>query len=111
LEIMESSLSIHTRGTKWLGMQFWGFMSDLVLVHKMWAIPGIHITDSVIAFIYEAEVLKCTKQGSYMGIWQLFALADVLKCSVMSSYPMFVRAEIREGQNVSLGISLWVVRW
>jgi hypothetical protein len=74
--------------------------SHMYAMFSNFYIPGIHITDSVIAFIYEAEVLKCTKQGSYMGIWQLFALADVLKCPVMSSYPMFVRAEIREGLDL-----------
>lgn len=39
-----------------------------------------------IKLIYEKETLKITKKATYMGIWQLFALATVLGRSIYSIY-------------------------
>ena len=57
--------------------------------------PGIMLSDVIISRIFEEETKKCAKPGAYMGIWQLFALANVLKCNVMSAYPDFIKSPIR----------------
>lgn len=41
--------------------------------------PGIILTDHIIASNFEEETRQCVKLGTYMGIWQLFALANILK--------------------------------
>jgi hypothetical protein len=71
---------------------------NLLHIYAMFSdlyIPGIQLTDAVIARMYEAEVLKCTKLNAYMGIWQIFALANVLQCPIMSCYPEFINSEVR----------------
>jgi hypothetical protein len=47
-------------------------------------IPGVHLTAENIRSIFRTEVLKCTKVNSYMGIWQLFALCNILQCPIIS---------------------------
>ena len=49
--------------------------------------PGDILSKSVISRIFEAEAIEATKLNSFMGIWQLFALSSVLKCSIRSVYP------------------------
>lgn len=48
---------------------------------------GSVLTDTVIERIFQQELLKITKPKTYMGIWQLFALASVLKMPIFSMYP------------------------
>lgn len=57
--------------------------------------PGIILTDHIIASIFEEEIRQCVKLGTYMGIWQLFALANILKCPIMSVYLQFVQGNLR----------------
>ena len=50
-------------------------------------IPGTRITDSTTKHVFQEETMKISQCGEYMGIWQLFALASVLKRSIYSVYP------------------------
>ena len=57
--------------------------------------PGIILTDHIIVSIFEEETRQCVKIGTYLGIWQLFVLANILKCPIMSVYPQFVQGNLR----------------
>ncbi|XP_060084700.1 uncharacterized protein LOC132563963 [Ylistrum balloti] len=48
---------------------------------------GDKITPSVIKRIFRAEAMAVVRDKEYMGIWQLFALADMLGSTVFSVYP------------------------
>ncbi|WAR07786.1 hypothetical protein MAR_017744 [Mya arenaria] len=49
--------------------------------------PGDKITRSVARRIFEAEAMSVVKDGSYMGIWQLFCSASVAGVKILSVYP------------------------
>jgi hypothetical protein len=53
------------------------------------------LTKSAIRDIYHHEVMKVIKPGYYCGIWQIFALANVLHHPLMSVYPSFSRGIVR----------------
>ena len=53
--------------------------------------------------IYMKEVLDICKDGAFMGVWQLFQLANVLHCPVRSVYP--------EGGNANIRLDLNQVMW
>ena len=46
------------------------------------------LSENVIETVYEKEVMGITKNGSYMGIWQLFAATNVLGHPVRSVFPL-----------------------
>lgn len=48
--------------------------------------------------IYMQEVLDICKNGAYMGVWQLFQVANVVQCPIKSVYP--------EGGNVNIRLDL-----
>ena len=48
--------------------------------------------------IYMQEVIDICKNGAYMGVWQLFQVANVIQCPVKSVYP--------EGGNVNIRLDL-----
>ncbi|CAC5372461.1 unnamed protein product [Mytilus coruscus] len=48
---------------------------------------GTVLTDRVIEDIFEQEIMKVRKSKSFMGIWQMFALSNVLKRLIFSVYP------------------------
>ena len=50
--------------------------------------PGTRTTEETIQQVYRAEVMKVIKEGAYMGIWQMFALASVMGRPIISSYPI-----------------------
>lgn len=37
--------------------------------------------------VFNQEAMHLRKLGSYMGIWQMFALSTILKCKIRSIYP------------------------
>lgn len=45
--------------------------------------------------IYKREMMKITKNSSYMGIWQLFSLASVLGRAIFSIYPCKGNVNVR----------------
>ena len=49
--------------------------------------------------IYMCEVLDICKDGAYMGIWQLFQIANVLQHPVKSVYPEGGNVNIRKDQR------------
>ena len=51
-------------------------------------IPGIALTDNIIRMILEKEIKSICTHKSFMGIWQIFALASVLQMQIFSVYPM-----------------------
>ena len=50
-------------------------------------IPCTKLNKNKIEEIYETEVMSIVPRASYMGIWQIFALATVLNKQIMSVYP------------------------
>ncbi|KAK3715465.1 hypothetical protein RRG08_003194 [Elysia crispata] len=50
-------------------------------------IPGQKLNAEPIKQLYEREVMDLCRDKSYMGIWQMFALATVLKMPIRSCYP------------------------
>ena len=45
------------------------------------------VTRVTVHRIFQTEAMDAPTLGSYMGIWQLFALSTVLKCPIRSTYP------------------------
>ena len=58
-------------------------------------LPGIQLNEKTIRTVFEHEVMKISKQKTYMGIWQIFALASVLKRPVFSAYPCLGNPTVR----------------
>ena len=46
------------------------------------------VDDSDIRLVFQREVFEYRKPGVYAGMWQLFALSNVLKTNLFSAYPM-----------------------
>ena len=46
------------------------------------------LSENIIETVYEQEIMGLTRNGSYMGIWQLFAAANVLGHPVRSVFPL-----------------------
>ena len=60
-------------------------------------IPGVHILNKpTIEKIYQMEALKITRLGSFMGMWQLCALASVLGKKLVSVHPKKGNLNIRK---------------
>ena len=49
-------------------------------------IPGRRITKGVICEVFKKEVRRVAELRSFMGIWQLFALSNVLMKPINSAY-------------------------
>ena len=58
-------------------------------------IPGKRLTDKDIEHIYDQEVQSISQARTFMGIWQLFAVASILKCKLYSVYPKLGNPGIR----------------
>lgn len=54
---------------------------------------------SEIKLIFEKEIMKITKKATYMGIWQLFALASALERPIYSIYPKHGNQSVRKDLN------------
>jgi len=54
------------------------------------------VTENTIRRIYHREVLNISQRNSFMGIWQLFGLASVLKCRIFSVYPNLGNPSVRQ---------------
>ena len=46
-----------------------------------------HLTKASIQEIYRQEIHDILREGEFMGVWQLMALASVLRCPIFSVYP------------------------
>jgi hypothetical protein len=57
------------------------------------------LSEDVIAEIYRREIMKVTKEKTYMGIWQMHRLSSVLKMPVLSIYPKHGNPEERAHLN------------
>ena len=62
-------------------------------------IPGMKLDENTIRDIYRKEIFSVTINKSYMGIWQLFALANVLNCAIYSVYPNKGNETVRNDLN------------
>ena len=62
-------------------------------------VPGVCLTNDIIKDIYRREVLSITEDRSFMGIWQMFALASVLELPLYSVYPMKGNLNVRKDMN------------
>lgn len=50
---------------------------------------GENLKDLAVQRIFEKEVFSIRKSGTYMGAWQMAALANVLNRPVRSVYPLY----------------------
>ena len=55
--------------------------------------------DLSIEDIYHKEINDILKKGTFMGLWQLFALASVLRCPLFSVFPMKGEDCIRQNHH------------
>lgn len=55
-----------------------------------------HMSEKNIENVFEKEVLSICKKGVYMGIWQIFALANVLQSNIYSVYPKLGNPNVRK---------------
>ena len=53
--------------------------------------------------IYMKKAFDICKDGAFMGVWQLFQLANVLHCPIRSVYP--------EGGNANIRLDLNQLMW
>jgi hypothetical protein len=60
---------------------------------------GEKLTYLAIQRIYQAEVCGLCHSGSYMGIWQVAALSNVLQSCVVSVYPQYGGQTVRSDLN------------
>lgn len=58
--------------------------------------PSAVLTPVVERRVYRKELMEIIKPGRYMGIWQMFCLASVLKSKVRSVYPLYGSDMVRE---------------
>lgn len=58
-----------------------------------------YITDDVIKEVYRREIMKITKEKTYMGIWQIHSLSTVLKIPIRSVYPELGNIQVRAHLN------------
>ena len=57
---------------------------------------GDPVTEDAIRRIYQQEVLHISRKNAFMGIWELFALASILKCRLFSVYPVRGNPSVRQ---------------
>lgn len=57
---------------------------------------GENLTDLAVQRIFEKEVFSIRKSGTYMGAWQMAALANVLNRPVRSVYPLYGGQTVRK---------------
>jgi hypothetical protein len=60
------------------------------------AYTGQILDDAGVKEIYEKEINQVAKMGEYMGTWQLFALASILKIPIFSAYPKLENVSVRK---------------
>ncbi|CAG2231226.1 unnamed protein product [Mytilus edulis] len=76
-------------------------------------IPNERLFLRKLEMVYQKEVMKITKNRSYMGIWQLFSLSSILCRPLFSVYPMLGNPNVRNelhrvilpSQNIGLETS------
>ncbi|XP_052084922.1 uncharacterized protein LOC127722119 [Mytilus californianus] len=61
--------------------------------------PSAVLTPAIERRVYRKELMEIIKPGRYMGIWQMFCLASVLKSKVRSVYPLYGSGMVREDLN------------
>jgi hypothetical protein len=59
-------------------------------------VPSIRLDDQLIKRIYQQEIMSIAKPKNYMGMWQMYGLASVLKMNIFSCYPKRGNPNIRE---------------
>ena len=59
-------------------------------------VPGIRLDDQLIKRIYQQEIMSIAKPQNYMGMWQMYGLASVLKMNIFLCYPQPGNPNIRE---------------
>ena len=60
------------------------------------------LTPGAIRQIFEAEVCKAAVPGSYMGIWQVHAVASILQTEMQSLYPEYGGQSVRKDLHKTL---------
>ncbi|CAG2186302.1 unnamed protein product [Mytilus edulis] len=57
---------------------------------------GVVLTERSIEDIYEREIMQIRNSKTYMGIWQIFALASVIRRPIVSVYPKKGNPNVRK---------------
>jgi len=60
---------------------------------------GTRLNKKHIREVYEQEALSICKSGTYMGMWQLASLANILSCPVVSVYPEYGSHTVRNDMH------------
>lgn len=60
---------------------------------------GEKLTYIAIQRIFQAEVLSLCRSGSFMGVWQMAALSNILKTDLVSVYPEYAGKTMRKDLN------------
>ena len=55
-----------------------------------------NLSEKIIQDTYDKGVLEITKPGTYMRIWQMFALTSILVCDLLSMYPTKGNLKVRK---------------
>ena len=53
----------------------------------------------ILSLFYRKEVLATAVDATYAGMWQIHAMASVLRCDIISIYPEFGGATVRKELN------------
>lgn len=56
---------------------------------------GERLTPEEIQACFQRELLEICKPASFMGIWELHAIASILRCRIQSVYPTFGGCAVR----------------
>ncbi|XP_071122434.1 uncharacterized protein [Mytilus edulis] len=89
-DYLSSALELNIK-TRQLSKQFAMYSSEYI--------PGDVLTPAAVRRVFRKEVLDITKINSFMGIWQLFAIASVLNSRVISVYPQLGSPVVRKDLN------------
>ena len=74
-------------------------LTKTMIAHFSDTYMGQSLTDDEVCSIYEAEINQILEPCAYKGMWQLFALASVLKRCIFSVYPNKGNPNIRRDLN------------
>ena len=75
---------------------------NLPRIYSMYSdmyVPGVQLDNKAVRNIFEQETLKLRIDKSFMGIWQMHALASVLNVPIYSVYPRLGNPNIRKDLN------------
>jgi hypothetical protein len=73
---------------------------QVILISELFS--GEVLSEIAIQRIFEQEVYEVRKPGTYMGAWQMAALANVLNTPLRSVYPLYGGQTVRKDLNINM---------